>query len=119
MKNVKKFSLPGISPRLFIDVVEANEFPAALGQLKNEANRCVFLVVWSVLEGAIDLIPPVGFLMRFGAFKTLRGICLAFENFVITARETLLVLYGFYLIGHRQRKFRHLCDRGFIACDDS
>ena len=74
MKNVKKFSLPGVSPRLFIDVVEAGKFPAAFGQFKNEANRCVVAVVWSVLEGAIDLIPPVGVLVRFGAFKTLRSI---------------------------------------------
>ena len=114
---MKKFF--GVRPRSFINVVEADKPPAAFGQFKNEANRCVFPVVWSVLERAIDPIPPVGFLLRFGAFKTLRGIGLAFENFVITARETLLVLYGFYLIGHRQRKFRHLCDRRFIASDNS
>ena len=119
MKKVEKFSLPGVSPRSFIDVVEADKSPAALGQFENEANRCVVLVLWSVLERAIDPIPPVGFFLWFGAFKALRGIGLAFENFVITARETLLVFYGFYLIGHRQRKFRHLCDRGFIASNDS
>src|SRR4029077_6180323 len=96
MRNVKKFSLPGISPRLFINIVEAGKFPAAFRQFKNEANRCVFPVVWSVLKRAIDPIPPVGFFLWFGAFKTLRGTGLAFENFVITARETLLVLYGFY-----------------------
>jgi hypothetical protein len=95
MRNVKKFSLPGISSRSFINIVEADKSPAALGQFENEANRCVFLVVWSILEGAIDLIPPFGFLVRFSAFKTLGGIGLAFENFVITARKALLVLYGF------------------------
>src|SRR6478752_9932472 len=114
MKNVKRFSLPCISPRSFIDIVEADKFPAALGQFENETNRCVFPVVWSVLKRAIDPIPPVGFLLRFSSFKTLRGICLAFENFVVPAREALLVLYGFYLIGHRQRKFRHIRDRRLI-----
>src|SRR6476646_11221791 len=119
MRNVKKFSLPCISPRSFIDIVEADKSPAALGQFKNEANGGVFPVVWSVLKRAINPIPPVGFFLRFSAFKTLRGIRLAFEDFVIPAREALLVLYGFYLLGHRQRKFRHLCDRRLIACDDS
>ena len=119
MKNVKRFSFPCISPRSFIDIVEADKFPAALGQFENETNRCVFPVVWSVLKRAIDPIPPVGLLLRFGPFKKFCGIGLAFENFVITAQETLLVLYGFYLIGHRQRKFCHLCDRGFIASNDS
>src|SRR6266481_6636527 len=118
MRNVKKFSLPGISPQSFIDIVEADKFPAAFGQFKNEANRCVFPVVWSVLKRAIDPIPPVGFFLRFGAFKTLRGIGLAFENFVITAQEALLVLYGLYLIGHRQWEFGHLRDGGFIAGDN-
>src|SRR4029077_15142224 len=119
MRNVKKFSLPRISPRSFIDIVEADKFPAAFSQFKNEANRCVFPVVWSVLERAINPIPPVGFFVRFGAFKTLRGIGLAFENFVVTAQKIFLVLYGFYLVGHRQWKVRHLCDRRLIACDDS
>ena len=118
MRNVKKFSLPGISPRSFIDVVEADKFPAAFGQFKNEANRCVFPVVWSVLERAIDPIPPVGFFLRFGAFKTLRGIGFAFENFVITAQEALLILYGFYPIGHRQLKFGHICHHRLIAGDN-
>ena len=35
---------------LLIDVIETTEFPPAFGQFKNEANRCVFPVVWSVLE---------------------------------------------------------------------
>ena len=30
MKNVKKFSLPRVSPRLFIDVVEAGNFQPLL-----------------------------------------------------------------------------------------
>ena len=119
MRNVKKFSLPGISPRSFIDIVEADKSPAAFGQLKNEANRCVFPIVWSVLKRAIDPIPPVRFFLRFGAFETLRGIGLAFENLVITAQEALLVLYGFYLIGHRQRKFCHLRHHRLIAADYS
>jgi hypothetical protein len=118
MRNVKKFSLPGIGPRLFINIVEASKFPAAFGQFKNEANRCVFPVVWSSLKRTVDVIFPVGFFVRFRLSKTLRCIGLAFENFAIPARETLLVLYGFYLIGHRQRKLRHVCDRGFIASDD-
>src|SRR5260370_39260651 len=70
------------------------------------------------LKGAIDLIPPVGFFVLFGAFKTLCGIGLAFENFVVTAREVLPVLHGFDLIGHRQWKFRHLRDRRFFAGDN-
>jgi hypothetical protein len=53
----------------------------------------------------------------FGLSKTLSGIGLAFENFVIPAQEVLLVLYGFYPIGHRQWEFRHLSDRRFIASD--
>ena len=101
MKNVKKFSLPGIGLRSFINIVEADKFPAAFGQFKHEADRSVFLVVWSLLERAVDLIPPVGFLVRFNASKTLRRIGLPFENFVITAQEVFLVLYGFYPIGHR------------------
>ena len=56
--------------------------------------------------------------MRFSASKTLRGIGLAFENFVITVQEVLLVLYGFDQIGHRQWEFRHLCDHRLIASDD-
>src|SRR5438309_16484 len=108
----------GLNPPSFINIVEPNEFPAALGQLKNEANRCVFPVLWSFLKRAVDVISPVGFLVRFGAFKTLRGIGLAFENFITTARELLLVLYGFYLIGHRQWEFRHLCDHRLIAGDN-
>ena len=43
----------------FINIVEAGKFPACFGQFKNEANRCVFAVVWSLPERAIDLIPPV------------------------------------------------------------
>src|SRR5947207_12363640 len=110
--------MPRIHARLFIDVVETAEFPAALGQLKNEANRCVFPVVWSALKRAIDLIVPSGFFSRFGAGKTLGGIGLAFKNLVITAQEILLVLYGFYQIGHRQWEFRHLRDRRFIASNN-
>src|SRR6266496_1700918 len=100
IENMKKFSLLGVNPRSFIDVVEAAEFPAAFGLFKDEANRCVFPVVGCILERTVDVISPVGFLVRFGAGKTLGGIGLAFENFVITARELLLVFYGFYLIGH-------------------
>src|SRR6266481_7323037 len=100
---------------LLIYVVQAGKFPASFGQFKHEACRCVFPVVWSVLERAIDLIVPSGFFSRFAGLKTLRGIGLAFKNFVITAREALLVLYGLYAIRHRQWEFRHLCDRGFIA----
>src|SRR5438552_13476438 len=85
----------GLNPPSFINIVEPSEFPAAFGQFKLEANRCVFPVVWCFLERAIDLIPPVGFLVRFGASKTLRGIGLALENFVITAQKVFLVLYGF------------------------
>ena len=119
MRNVKKFSLPGISPRSFIDIVEADKFPAAFGHFKNETNWRVFPVVWSVFERAIDLIPPGRLFLRFRAFKTLGGICLAFENFVITAQEALLVLYGFYPIGHRQWEFRHVRHRGLIAADNA
>ena len=115
MRNVKIFSLPGISPRSFIDIVEAGKFPAAFGQFKNEANRCVFPVVWSSLKRTVDVIFPVGLFVRFPAFKALGGICLAFEDFVISAQELLLVLYGFYLIGHRQGKFRHARHFCFIA----
>ena len=118
MKNVKKFSLSGISPRSFIDVVEADKFPAAFGQLKNEANRCVFPVVWSILKRTVDVILPVGFFVRFGFSKTLRCIGFAFENFVITPQKVFLVLYSFYLVGHRQWEFRHLGDRGFITSGD-
>ena len=71
----------GVNPPSFINIVEPNEFPAALGQLKNEENRCVFPVVWSALKRAVDLIAPGGFFSRFGASETLRGIGLAFENF--------------------------------------
>jgi hypothetical protein len=117
VKNVKKFSLPGISPRSFIDVVEAGKFPAASGQFKKEANGCVFPVLWRVLEGTVDLIAPGGFFSRFGACQTLGGIGLTFEDFVIPAQEILLVLYGFYRIGHRQWEFRHLGHRRFIASD--
>ncbi len=102
----------------FVNVVEADEFPAALGQFKNEANRCVFPVVWSFLERTVDLISSAGFLSRFTARKTLSGIRLALKNFIITAQEILLVLYRFYPMGHRQWEFRHLRDRRFIAGDN-
>src|SRR5207247_10566817 len=99
-------------------VVEADKFPAALGQCEHEANRCVFPVVWSFLERAVDLTPPGGFLVRFGAGKTLGGIGLAFENFIITARELLLVLYRFYLMVHRQWVFCHILVRLFFVVDN-
>ena len=118
MKNVKKFSLPGIIPRSFINIVKPGKFPAGLGQFKNEAKGCVFPVLWRVLERAVDLIAPGGFFSRFGADKTLGGIGLTFKNFVITAQEILLVLYGLYQIGHRQWEIRHLRDRRLIASDD-
>src|SRR5207245_11304799 len=92
--------------------------PVAFGQVKNEANRCVFPVVWSVLKRAVDLIPSGGFFSRFGPCKTSLGIGFAFKNLVITAQEILLVLYGFYQIGHRQWEFRHLRDLRFIASYD-
>src|SRR6476646_5825422 len=79
----------GIGPRSFINIVEAGKFPAAFGQFKNEANRCVFPVVWSILERAVDPILPVGCFVRFGLSKTLCCIGLAFENLAITAREFL------------------------------
>src|SRR6266550_4145923 len=107
-----------LNPPSFINIVEPNEFPAALGQFKNEANRCVFPVLWRFLKRTVDVISPVGFLVRFGAGKTLGGIGLAFENFIITARELLLVLYRFYPMGHRQWEFRHLRDRRLIAGDN-
>src|SRR5215212_11835064 len=59
-KNVKEFSLLGTSPRSFINIVEAGKFPGAFARFKNEANRCVFPVVWSILERAVDPILPVG-----------------------------------------------------------
>src|SRR5438552_11569973 len=101
-----------------MNVVEAGKIPAAFRQFELEANWCVLAVVRSFFERTIDLIPPVGFFVRFSASKTLRGIGLAFENFVVTAQEVLLVLYGFYPIGHRQWEFRHLRDRRFIASYD-
>src|SRR5207247_7960655 len=102
----------------FVNVVEADKFPAALGQCEHEANRCVFPVVWGCFKRTVDLIPPAGFFSRFGPRKTLGGIGLAFKNFVVTAQGVLLVLYGFYQIGHRQWEFRHLHDRRFITSDD-
>ena len=108
----------GLSPPSFINIVEAGKFPAAFRQFKNEANRCVFPVVWSILERAVDPILPVGFFVWFGAFKALAGICLAFEDFVIPAGENLLVLYRFYPIRHREWEFRNLRDRSFIAGND-
>ena len=110
---MKKFF--GIGPRSFINIVEAGKFPAAFGQFKNEANRCVFQVVWSILKRAVDPILPVGFFVRFGAFKALGGIGLAFENFVIPAQEAFLILYRFYFVGHRQWEFRHLGGLRFVA----
>src|SRR5439155_5004085 len=93
-------------------------FPAAFGQFEHEPNRCVFPVVWSFFKRTVDVISPVGFFVRFGAFETLRGIGLAFENFVIAAQELLLVLYGLLKGGHRHWEFRHLYDRRFITSDD-
>src|SRR6185369_7655718 len=101
--------------RSFINVVEADKLPAAFGQFKDKAYRCVFLVLWSFLERAINIILPVGLFMRFSLSKTLRCIGFAFENFVITAQEVFLVLYGFHLIRHRQREFRHFRDGRLIA----
>src|SRR4029077_135067 len=77
-----------------------------------------FPVVWGVLKRAVDLIPLGRLFSRFCLCKTLGGIRLAFEDFVITAQEILLVPYGFLQIGHRQWEFRHLRNRGFIASDD-
>src|SRR5436190_16992734 len=99
----------GLNPPSFINIVEAGKFPAAFARFKHEPNRCVFPVVWSFLERAIDLILSIGFLVRFGAFKTLGGIGLPFENFVVPSQEILLVPYGFYRIGHRQWEFRYAC----------
>src|SRR6266576_7321 len=103
---------------LLIDVVEADKFPAALRQFKDEANRRVFPVVWSPLKGAVDPTPAGGFFFRLGAFKTLCGIGLALKNLAITAQEILLVLYGFYQIGHRQWEFRHARYARLIASND-
>jgi hypothetical protein len=80
--------------RSFINIVEAGKFPAAFGLFKDEANRCVFPVAWSFLKRAVDLISQCGLFLRFGACETLGGIGLAFEDFVITAQEVLLVLYA-------------------------
>src|SRR6185503_20997521 len=102
----------------FINIVETSKLPAAFGQFENEADRRVFPVIRSFLEWAIDLISLRRLFSRFCLCKTLGGICLAVENFVITTQETFLVLYGFYPIGHRQWEFRHLRDRRFIASDD-
>src|SRR5207249_3708853 len=55
------------------------------------------------------------FFLRFGACKTLGGIGLAIKNFVIPPQKILLVLYGFYRIGHRHWEFRHLRDRRLVA----
>ena len=85
----------------FIDVVEADKFPAALCRFKDKANWRIFPVVWSPLKRAVNPTPAGGFFFRLGAFKTLRGIGLAFENFVIAAQELLLVLYGFDHIRQR------------------
>src|SRR4030095_13991212 len=104
--------------RSFIDVIEADKLPAAFGRFKNEAYRCVFFVVWSLLKRTVDPIPLRGFFLRFSASKTLRSIGVAFEDFVITAQEVLLVLYDFHFIAHRQWELRHLRDRGFIASDN-
>jgi len=83
----------------FIDIVERDKFPAAVGQFKDEAYRRVFFVVWSLFERTVNLIAAGGFFLRFGTSKTLRGVGLAFKNFVITAQEVFLVLYRFYPIG--------------------
>src|SRR5947207_3197241 len=99
----------GNSCLLFINVVQADKSPAAFGQLKNEANRCVFPVVWGCFKRTVDLIVPGGFFSRFGAGKTLGGIGLAFKDFVISAQEIFLVVYGFYPIGHRQWECRYAC----------
>jgi hypothetical protein len=80
----------------FINIIEAGKFPAAFGQFKDEANRCVFPVVWSFLKRAVDLISPCGFFSWFGARKTLGGVGLALKNLIIPAQEIFLVLYGFY-----------------------
>ena len=118
IENMKKFSLLGVRPRSFIDVVEAAEFPAAFGLFKDEANRRVFPVVGCLLERTVNVVLPGGLFVRFSAFKALGGICLAFEDFVISAQEVLLVFYGFDQIGHRQWEFRHFRDRRFVASDD-
>src|SRR5436190_23696717 len=97
----------------FIGVVEAGESPAGFGQFKDEANGCVFPVVRHFLKWAVDLIPPVGFLVQFSAWKTLRGIGLALENFAVTPQEILLVLYGFNPVGHREGKFRRFRNHRF------
>src|SRR5437762_3561937 len=74
----------GNSCLLFIDIVQAGKFPAALGRFKNEANRCILPVVWSFLERAIDLILSIGFVLKFVAVKTVCGIGLVFGDVVIT-----------------------------------
>src|SRR4030095_4420611 len=102
----------------FIDVVDAGKSPAAFGLFKEEANRRVFPVIGCVLERAVNFVLPRGLLLWFGAGKTLRGICFAFENFGITAQQVILVLYSFDPIGHRQWEFRHLRDRRFITSHD-
>ena len=118
IENMKKFSLLGVRPRSFIDVVEAAEFPAAFGLFKDETNRCVFPVVGCLLERAVNVVLPGGLLVRFGAGKTLGGTRLAFKDLVITAQKLLFVLYGFLQITNRQWEFRHLRDRRFIAGDN-
>src|SRR6266496_2551137 len=82
-------------PLSFINIVEADKSPAAFGLFKDEANRYVFPVVGSLLERTVNVILPVGLLVRFGACKTLRGVGLAFKNFVITAQKSSLFFTAF------------------------
>ena len=103
---------------LFIDVVEAGKFPTAFGLFKHKADRRVFLVVRRLLERAVDFI-STGFFFRFGVSKTLGGVRLAIENFIITTQEIRFGFHRFYPVLHRQRKFRHLRDGRLVAGDDS
>ena len=85
---------------LFIDVVESGKFPTAFGQFKHEADRRVFLVVRRRLKRAVDLI-SAGFFFRFRVSKTLRGVRLAIEDFIVTTQEIRFGLHRFYRIWHR------------------
>jgi len=77
---------------------------------KNEADRCVFLVVWSLLERAIDIIPAAPDSFFGSALPSMRALASPLK-FLITGARIRLVLYDFHFIAHRQWELRHLRDR--------
>src|SRR3954465_7375597 len=101
-----------------IDVVQSGKFPAGRRQFETELDRCVFPIVRSLLERAVNFSATGRVFLRFGAGETLSGIGFALEDLVVTAQKIRAVFHALFPVGRRQRKFRHARDGRLITGDN-